>query len=415
VRALFAGPDTGATRQQLVARDRVQAFLYAGSLLVAGLALLLLFAIYYAHTRDNQESFELYEGVSVWPTVLLWLLASGLCIYYIARALRALEKQNGEIREDFSLSYPEGTYPGSGLRGVWLALCKSCGAWTEKPPEDGKVSTLCQMFADHGVPWRRAFRTGLLAALNVGLFVLLWLLFDPTVVQARGWVAQDCYYVVLGLTLLTLAGLLMFVVDSTLLSYRFVTALAGQRGRKWPGRLLAEGAKKWGLELPVAERQDVPEIWEVPRAVGLWLSIRLIGAVTYVVAARMIYYPFWVLLVLVVAQNPLFDDWHWNTPLALMALFNAGVAVVCAVLLQSAAKGARSRALSALDDLLRAGRADDAAREKLARIRTEIKGTNTGAFAGFSQNPVVGAVLLPLMGGGGLAALEALLRYMANP
>jgi hypothetical protein len=251
----------------------------------------------------------------------------------------------------------------------------------------------------------------------VVLFGLFGLLFDPRVVQARGWVAQVCFFVVSVLTSLSLALLLMFVVDSTLLSYRFVTALAGQRERKWPGKLLAEGAKKWRLELPVAERQDVPEIWEIPRAVGQWLSIRLIDAVTYVVATRLIYYPFVVLLVLVVAQNPLFDDWHWNTPLALMALFNAVVAVVCAVLLQSAAKGARSGALSALDELLRAagGRADDAAREKLPRIRAEIEGTNTGAFAGFSQNPVVRAVLLPLVGGGGLAALETLLRSLANP
>src|SRR5262249_17235781 len=74
--------------------------------------------------------------------------------------------------------------------GVWDAFRKSCRAWTEKPPEDGKVSALCQVFADHGVPWQRAFRTGLLAALNLVLFVRLWRLFDPTGVQARGWVAR---------------------------------------------------------------------------------------------------------------------------------------------------------------------------------------------------------------------------------
>jgi hypothetical protein len=276
---------------------------------------------------------------------------------------------------------------------------------------------LCQVFADHGVPWQRAFRTGLLAGLNLVLFVLLWLLFDPSVVQARGWIAHYSFIIVLVVTLLSLAGLLMFVVDSTLLSYRFVTALAGPKERRWPAKLLADNAKKWGLEVAVAEGQKyVTDSEEVPRAVGQWLSIRLIDAVTNMVASRLIYYPFVVLLVLVVAQNPLFDNWHWNTPLALMALFNAGVAVVCAVLLQRAARGARSRALSTLDDLLRArvGPAEDNVREKLARIRSEIKGITTGAFAGFSQNPVVGAVLLPLMGGGGLAALDALLRYLAN-
>jgi len=389
-----------------------QTLICVGAVFLGSGLVSLLLLIYYAHTHEDQESFELNEGISVWPTVVLRLLASGLCIYYIVNALRALKKRNDEINDNFALGYAKNRFP-----GVWAGLRESWRAWTEKQPEDGNVSALCQVFADHGVPWRRAFRTGLLGVINLGLIALLWFLFDPTVVQARGAVAQVCYYVVLCLTLVTVAGMLMFVVDGTLLSYRFVTAVAAQRVRKWPAKLLADGAKKWGLELPVAERQDVPEIWDVPRAVGQWLSIRLIDAVTYVVAARLIYYPFVVLLVLVVAQNPLFDNWHWNTPWALMAFFNAGVAVICAVLLQSAAKRARNRALSTLDDLLRArvGPAEDALRKRLVRIKSEIEGTNSGAFAGFSQNPVVGAVLLPLMGGGGLALLETVLRYLANP
>jgi hypothetical protein len=283
-------------------------------------------------------------------------------------------------------------------------------------PKDGKVKELCQVIAEYGVPWQRLLRMGLLAALNLGLFVLLWKLFDPLVIQPRGNVAHYCYFVALWLALPTVAGLVMFVADSTLLSYRFVTALAGQGEKSWPAKLLADAAKKWALELPVTdEKAEIPEFGEVPRAVGQWLSIRLIDAVTDVVAGRLIYYPFVVLLVLVVAQNPLFGN--WNVPQALMALFNAGVAVVCAVLLQRAAKGARSRALSTLDELLRArvGPGEDTVRQKLVQIRGEIEGTTTGAFAGFSQNPVVGAVLLPLLGSGGLAALEFLLRYMPNP
>src|SRR5262249_17235782 len=73
--------------------------------------------------------------------------------------------------------------------------------------------------------------------------------------------SRDCYYVVLGLTLPALAGLLMFVVDSTLLSYRFVMALSGQRERSWPAQLLADSAKKWELEERVVEGQE--EVKEV--------------------------------------------------------------------------------------------------------------------------------------------------------
>jgi hypothetical protein len=408
----------GGTEEKPGRRDSGRALLWVGGLVAGGLTLLLAILIYVAHTTEGQESFELYEGVSVWPTVIFRLLAAGLCVYYLARAFAALAKRNQRIHQEFSFAAPAGTYPGRGLRGAWAALRESCQAWTREPTKAREVRKLFEEFAEHGVPWRRTYRTGLLAALNLALFVLLWRLFDSGIPQARGLIAQTSFIVVLVLTLLTLPALLMFVVDSTLLSYRFVAALVGQRERAWPASLLADGARKWGMELPIAEEKEhLPEAGETPQAVGQWLSIRLIDAVTNVVAGRLIYYPFVVLLVLIVAQNRLFDNWHWTTPLALMALFNAGVAIVCAVLLQNAAKRARARALSALDDLLRAriGPPHDSVREKMGRIRSEIKAVNTGAFANWSQNPVIGAVLLPLMGGGGLAALEALLRYLANP
>jgi hypothetical protein len=405
---------SGAAKHASDRRDPVQAVLYASGLLVVILALLLPFLIYYAHTTEDQESFELCEGVSVWPTIVLRLLACGLCIHYIASALRALKQRNEHVRDTYSLDYPKDSNP----PGVWAGLRQSCQAWTEQPPRGGNVSDLNNFFAEHGAPWQRAMRTGLLAVLNLVLFVLLWQLFDPTVVQARGGVARGCYLAVLALTLMYLAGLLMFVVDSTLLSYRFVTALAGQKPRTWPDKPRLDGANEFGLKVPASgETADAVDVEAVQsRALDQLLSIRLIDAVTNVVAARLIYYPFVVLLVLVVAQNPLFDNWHWNSPLALMALFSAGVAVVCSLLLQSAAKGARSKALGEVDDLRAAAavREDAATRHKVARIRAEIKGTNTGAFAGFSQNPVIRAVLLPLLGGGGLAGLEALMAYLAN-
>src|SRR5262249_16833569 len=119
------------------------------------------------------------------------------------------------------------------------------------------------------------------------------------------------------------------------------------------------------------------------------------------------------LLILIVAQNRLFDDWHWNVPLSFIALLSGGTALVCAVLLQRSAKRAKEKALEVLEQIVvrRVGSSQDQIREKIERIRSEIEGMNSGAFASFFQNPVVGALLLPLAGGGGLAALETLLSH----
>jgi hypothetical protein len=173
-------------------------------------------------------------------------------------------------------------------------------------------------------------------------------------------------------------------------------------------------AAKWGLS-PSKHPPAAKVTNAIDQAADHTLFIRYLDDMTQPVA-KMINYPFVVLLVLIVAQNRLFDDWHWNLPWALIVLFSAGVAVVCGVMLQREAKEVQSESLKALDELLRSwhGSVKDAIPKKLAQIRLEINQVHTGAFAGFSQNPVVKAVLLPLLGGGGLAALEALLPSLQS-
>jgi hypothetical protein len=151
---------------------------------------------------------------------------------------------------------------------------------------------------------------------------------------------------------------------------------------------------------------------ETREALHQWLRLRLIDQSTNVVA-RLIYYPFIVLLILIVAQNRLFDDWHWNVPLSFIALLSGGTALVCGLLLQRSAKKAKEKALEALAKIVvrRVGSPRDEFRKKIERLRTDVESMSSSAFASFFQNPVLGALLLPLGGGGTLAALETLLSH----
>jgi len=117
--------------------------------------------------------------------------------------------------------------------------------------------------------------------------------------------------------------------------------------------------------------------------------------------------------VLVVAQSRLFVPWQWHIPALTVAFLSAGTALACAVILQRAAQEARTKAMEALDRLVLplVGKDKDETREKVSQIRGEIDALDTGIFAGFAQNPVVYALLLPLGGGGGLAALDAFLPH----
>jgi hypothetical protein len=399
-RARAAPPRLRGVRRRL--KRTWRELLLLGAIL-AGAALLM--SVFAAHTSNDGEPFELFEGLSIWPTVVMRLLAVGLCVYYVLAGWEHLWKQRLRVRKEFHFGGPAAA-----------ADSALAGAFRWAPGATADARGLYKYFEGQGRARRRARRCALMVLLNIGLLACLWCLFMPSVVQARGAMARAWYFGVLIAALPAMTVLLMFVVDSTVLAFRFVTSLArlDEGKRNWPAPLLQEQAKQWGLVLPagVVASTDA-DAGAARRAVGQWLCVRLIDDVTHVVT-QMIYCPFVVLLVLVVAQNRLFDDWHWNVPFAFIALLNAGAAVACAAELQRAAKGARAQALHALDDLIRAraGPTHDGLREQLTRVRADIAGFKTGAFSSFRRNPVVGAILLPLFGGGGLAALEAILQQL---
>src|SRR5262249_28356019 len=162
-----------------------------------------------------------------------------------------------------------------------------------------------------------------------------------------------------------------------------VRILSGH-GRVWPDGTIKHAADARNLpHPPPAEYRDAGDGVAMRTGLEYWLQLQLIDRVTRV-AAGLIFSPFIVLLILIVAQNRIFDDWHWDVSSILIALFCVGTTVACAILLQRAAKRAKQKALDELDKLLlrRIGGPRDDVGEKLARIRTDIASLNSGAFAG---------------------------------
>jgi hypothetical protein len=372
------------------------------TLLAAFVAAVLLECIYLSHTSPDGEPFELFEGVSVWPTELMRLGACFLTVGYLLNAVRDLRERNRKICEDFALDpLPRPWYAGlSGFPASAFAM------WWWRP-ESPDVASAWREFQEHGRGANRWVRCLVLGLFNALLVLCLYGIFDHTILHARGALACWADRLLLALSGAALVGLLLFIIDTTGLCYRFVTYLSGG-AKVWPEAAVARQAQARNLSLTGRHDADLHR-----RALEQWLLIRLVADATNVVA-RSIYYPFVVLLILVLAQNRVFDDWHWNIPLLAVALLCAAAALVCAWLLQHAARRTRQKALEVLDGLIRGrlGAPDDPQRARYEQIRTEVDGMESGAFAGFARNPIVGAVLLPLGGGGGLAALQALLPYL---
>jgi hypothetical protein len=147
-----------------------------------------------------------------------------------------------------------------------------------------------------------------------------------------------------------------------------------------------------------------------------WIDLQLIAELTERVG-RMIYYPTILVLLLMLARNSWWDAWPWPPFLVVVFGFNFGLALTSLVILQRAAKSAKSIAEQSLAEKVRqlkarnepSAAANDAAREE--ELLEEVQSLDRGAFVPFWENPVVGAIFLS---SGGTTALQLLIWFMAR-
>jgi hypothetical protein len=367
---------------------------------------LLVAAILYSHYHPHHEPFSMVDGLSLWPTIVFRVFAIGLCVYYLCKTLEDLAKQDWELRKDFGFPapHPRGAQTRSLRYRCKALLHGTIGMWLWSPEAEEKTAPVVwRRFERFGSSGMRLWRSLMVLVLNVALFLLLYSLADTIAFRGRGGLAWWTGRISLDLAALALVFLLIFVVDSTVLCYRFVTYV-GRCRCDWSAALLGRYAEERGLSLADGSGNSARA------AITELLRIRLIADATSV-PSRLIFDPFVVLAVLVVAQSPLFVPWQWNIPILTVAFLTASAALACAVILQRAAQQARSRALETMDRILLPLAPADSRREKLTQVRAEIADRDTGVFSGLAQNPVVYALLLPLCGGSGLAAIEALLSH----
>jgi hypothetical protein len=380
-------------------------YLHLWALAWCVLVVFLLILLYWAHTSSEEQPVELFEGISVWPTECLRLAAVGVALAYLLTARRDLLAGNQQIRED--LEMPPRTPSAKGLAAAGAEAVRGAFRLWWWKPQSRALSDVWEEAERFGTFAQRALRCLALLVLCAILVFFLWRIFDPVLLQPRGLLARWTDGALMTLSGVALVGLMLVVYDATVLCHRFVSYLS-RPDIDWPPKVLEKQAELRGL--PV--NSNSPDAGSNKEALRQWLLVRLAARAADVVA-RSIYYPFVVLVMLMLAQNRIFADWHWNIPFMTVALLTAGGTLACAVLLQRSARRVRDRAQGVLDDLIRKriGIPEDEIRPRYEQIRTEIENMQSGAFAGLATNPIVVAVLLPLAGGGGLAALQALLPY----
>ena len=358
----------------------------------------------------EKEPFAFLEGVSVWPTELIRLMAFVTAVCLSFRAWFLLKHGNKKVAREFGLDYEEPTQPyGCSDRNPdQRSLIDRIFKWTkeavhsihpwwtdlsidhwgkDRKDEEMPVERVWQEYISRSSLKKRLVRT-----LPMVLLYFLFVGFLPAslgrpVTPARGDATFIVDRVIIMLAVFALVPLVFFVVDATRLCHRFIDQIVHNR-RIW-----------------ISCKPSHNEA-----SLGQWRIIQLIAEMTDPVG-RLILYPFVVFFLLIVSRLSLFDNWHYPKTLIVVISIGLLYAVGCAFRIRRAAERARGKVVEELRQQLVRLSPEDSAKGLGDRIRTIIQvvtSNRTGAFQHLSRHPLVKAVLLPFGGIGGVALLEYL-------
>ena len=374
------------------------------------------------HFRPKGERLLLWEGISVWPAEALRLVAFLLSVFFLFKARIDLDENEEriisqffteDVREHERAASPweafrqyrrgqgRGFWRPPGWQKAWRALRSY---WTEnisfmswQPAEYEQAEVVCGQYLQRGAWAFRFLRVVPALALYVLLCLVVLQIFETPHCPYRGWVSLVADRILLCLSGLMMLVLIFFVVDATQLCARFIDVL--KERTNWSETLdkLREGAS----------RGKVPTgIEAMEKHYDEWLDIKLIASRTEAVG-KLIYYPFIVVFVMVVARSRFFDDWNWPPSVILIFGMHLAFALYCAIRMRRSAEKARREAVRTLETHLPLLKDPDGSRtRRIEAMLDEIRAIRQGAFCSFSENPVVGALLIPSTGVTLLALLE---------
>ncbi len=336
------------------------------------------------------EPFSLSAGVSAWPTECLRFGALVLAVAFVVESYSRMRVMALEVVRNYRLSFADS--PGK-------LVC--CLPTTPVPEAVVQADHVWERYQQMGFWQNRLCRIAPPLAAYIGLAFCLSMLALPPHNPLRGpqIMAWD-------------TGLLLCSV----IAYLFLTfwTLDAARLCRWFIEHLSQAPCRY----PKATREYFSALrgGTPGHLLDEWITLRLIAELTERVG-RLIYFPFIIFFLMLVSRNQWWDLWTWSAPLVVIFMFNLLLASGGVFILQRAARRAQELAVSSLKTKLDRLREIVAVTEpqktqnmfsQAERLLQEIQQLNTGAFAGFWENPLLGALLVP---SGGSAIIE-LIQYL---
>ena len=360
------------------------------------------FVWYFYHIQNSSgagEPFAWFDGISAWPSIAIILFAGLLSIHFLLKAHFILRKNASELTKKFGL---QDTMPDKISFFGWEKPPLK-PAIAPKDPEDRAskridIAALWQRYLRRGQLWMRVLRAAPMTVIYLSaLLAILPIVGNFSPPPIRGPFAG--YFIGLMMTTIVLfLFLTFFIIDAILLHEGFLNQLK-ERESCWPDATFKNFNYKIQPDRP-PNQSDLADYWD----------ILLIARRTEAVGG-LIYYPFIILSLLILARLSYFDNWNWPPVLILTFSLHFALALYAAWRLPEVAREYRDKVLERLKRRKR--QALMLAKESPQAIETmieEVQSTHQGAFSSLWEQPAIRALLFPSSGIG----IATLLQYLPH-
>ena len=206
--------------------------------------------------------------------------------------------------------------------------------FTPVPQASVSAEDLWERYQQLGRFWKRAWRTVVPVSLYSAFGICIILLNQFPARPVRGPYSNVTDIVCLAVSILALLFLTFWTMDAAQLCRWFIERLSESPAH------YSSACRKYFFSSCVL---SAPEIF--------WKSGSTCGSSpnSQSASARLIYYPFIIMFVLIISRNRVWDNWDWPVPLITIFILNLLLAVGSVLILQRAARRARTLGIQSLE------------------------------------------------------------------
>jgi hypothetical protein len=381
-------------------RDSIAASSWLAVISCAIVALGALFCFYLFDSRSaNGEPFAWFDGISAWPSIAIFIFAAFLSIHFILKTHFSLRQSAARLTVEFG--FKDLIQEGAPLFAWSVSPLETSSIRVRAPLRGEKnkiekinIVVLWERYLRLGRFWMRVSRAVPMTILYIFTLAAILPLFGHfPIPPTRG---QFPFLLLIIPTICLFLFLTFVVLDAIRLHEGFLAQLV-DRETYWPN----DTFRKFGY--PIGSRRtrsekDLADYWDI-----------LLIAKRTASVGNIVYYPFIILSLLVVARMSYFDNWTWSAPLVIALCLHFCLAFYAAWRLPKMAKDYRDKVLERMKRRRRqAFIRQRKIPEAIDTMIEEVQSTHQGAFSYVWEQPAIRALLFP-SGGIGLATL---LQYL---